>query len=70
MQEISNQWKRERGGRLLDEVYPVNDLREHVLQQHRKGECWCNPYIDECGAISHNALDEREKFEYGERKPS
>ncbi len=46
-------------------VVPLEDLREHVPQ-----DCWCCPTIDEDNIVIHNALDEREKFERGERKPS
>lgn len=46
-------------------VYPLNDLREHIIE----GECWCGAYDDD-GVIIHNALDGREKFETGERKRS
>ena len=46
-------------------VVPLEDLREHVLRN-----CWCSPTIDEDSIVIHNALDEREKFERGERKPS
>jgi hypothetical protein len=45
-------------------VMPVNDLREHV-----KTGCWCRPTDDE-GLIVHHSLDQRELYEYGERKPS
>lgn len=49
-------------------VVPVDDLREHELAP----SCWCTPLRDAIApkVISHNALDQREKFETGERKPS
>lgn len=54
-------------------VFPIDDLRPHVLTPH----CWCKPVLDEDNDGTepvflwvHNALDEREKFETGERKPS
>lgn len=47
-------------------VFPNHDLREHVTDG---SPCWCDPK-DEDGIVTHNALDEREKFETGERKPS
>jgi hypothetical protein len=46
-------------------VYPLDDLREHELSL----DCWCKPYDDE-GVIVHNSMDQREKYETGERKPS
>jgi len=49
---------------------PLEDSREHVVNTT---ECWCDPRVDEsflhC-VVVHNAHDEREKFETGERKPS
>jgi len=47
-------------------VLPVNDLRDHVESE----TCWCNPQTDELGVVVHNALDQRELYERGERKPS
>lgn len=46
-------------------VVPLNDLREHDLN----GSCWCKPTHDE-GVWVHHAMDGREAFETGERKPS
>jgi hypothetical protein len=43
---------------------PVDDLREH-----EPADCWCAPTVEDF-AVIHHALDEREKFEKGERKPS
>jgi hypothetical protein len=51
-------------------VYPVGDLREHETEGP---ECWCKPAIthDDGGEIvAHNALDQREKYESGELRPS
>lgn len=45
-------------------VYPINDLREHVTDGK---PCWCHPREDE-GVIVHNAMDQRELIETGERK--
>jgi len=46
-------------------VLPIDDLRAHQLSE----KCWCRPiFID--GIEVHNALDERDKFERGERKTS
>lgn len=43
-------------------VVPTNDLKEH-----KNGvECWCKPKV-EGSIIVHNAMDEREKYEKGER---
>lgn len=50
-------------------VVPLNDLREH--QTH--GSCWCKPTLDNTEAKPiwiHHAMDGREAFETGERKPS
>jgi hypothetical protein len=51
-------------------VYPVNDLREHDISGKT---CWCDPDVDTGvggTVVTHHSLDEREKFETGERKPS
>ena len=45
-------------------IVPVDDLREH-----EPASCWCSPTVDN-EVVIHHALDEREKFETGERKPS
>lgn len=45
-------------------ILPQNDLREH----EDKLSCWCYPLLTSEGVIIHNALDEREKYETGERK--
>jgi hypothetical protein len=47
-------------------VLPANDMREHQPTIH----CWCRPDVTEVGSIVHASMDEREKFETGERKPS
>lgn len=49
-------------------VMPVDDLREHCPAV----DCWCHPtQDDECpNVFVHHALDGREMFETGERKPS
>lgn len=46
-------------------VMPANDLREHV----GNCDCWCKPAIDG-SLVIHNAMDNREKYENGELKPS
>ncbi len=48
--------------------YPVDDLREHVLEG---GTCWCNPVpdADEPTVWVHNSMDGREKYETGELRP-
>lgn len=47
-------------------IIPVNDLREHDTEG---GTCWCCPEYDEDDDLYiHNSLDEREKYETGERK--
>ncbi len=48
-------------------VYPRNNLREHVINGD---DCWCRPetqYEGLCEAIIHNAMDQRELIETGER---
>lgn len=47
-------------------VYPIGDLRPHEADGK---QCWCHPTEDD-GVIVHNSMDEREKYETGERKPS
>lgn len=44
-------------------VMPIGDLREHKYSK----ECWCKPIYDE-EVYVHNSMDEREKYETGERK--
>jgi hypothetical protein len=45
-------------------VLPLSDLREHEVSL----ECWCGPVEDD-GVVVHNALDGREAYERGERRP-
>ena len=49
-------------------VFPVNDIRPHIDNEL----CWCKPVVDdeEPTVLIHNAMDGREAFETGERKPS
>jgi hypothetical protein len=61
------QWQRDYGGGRADQVHPIGDLREHITDGR---PCWCGATENEDGVIVHDALDEREKFETGERKPS
>lgn len=56
--------KEDNNGRV--HVVPANDMREH----EPSSKCWCSPEITEFGSIVHASMDEREKFETGERKPS
>ena len=51
----------------LNHVYPIKDLREHDTENGIN--CWCKPVLDEdYEVIVHNSMDEREKYETGERK--
>ena len=55
---------------IVHHVYPQNDLHEHETEGE---DCWCSPLVEYEGAgklVIHNSMDEREKFETGERKPS
>lgn len=46
-------------------VVPCNDLRAHV---EVGVACWCHPTVEvEDGVVVHNALDQRELVETGER---
>jgi hypothetical protein len=49
-------------------VMPTNDLRPHVSSP----DCWCKPTPDEKeeNMFIHHAMDERQKYETEERKPS
>lgn len=49
-------------------VIPLNDLRDHDCSRH----CWCKPaeHDETLGLFIHNALDQRERYETGELKPS
>ena len=49
-------------------VYPLNDLREHVIEGYGEN-CWCNIRVED-GIVIHTSMDGREKFETGERKVS
>jgi hypothetical protein len=51
--------------RVRQHVYPLGDLREHYASL----ECWCVPVEDD-GVVVHNALDGREAYERGERRPA
>lgn len=48
------------------EVVPMNDIREHVSGMR----CWCVPEVDEDNITVHQALDRRDDFMVGRRKPS
>lgn len=59
------------GGDDVVHVYPVGDLRDHVIDNH--GECWCGPTIQhepDGTLIIHNSLDGREEYETGKRSLS
>lgn len=47
-------------------VVPIDDLRPHELTIG----CWCKPLRDEENPdiVAHNALDQREAVERGERR--
>lgn len=45
-------------------VVPCNDLRSHV---EVGVECWCRPTVETDGVVVHNALDQRELVEQGDR---
>lgn len=49
-------------------VYPIGDLKEHVLE----GEvCWCQPTVDRDEVptiVVHNSMDGRERYETGQRE--
>lgn len=49
-------------------VLPINDLRDHKAAQ----ACYCRPHQDSDASKVwiHNSLDQRERFETWERKPS
>jgi hypothetical protein len=47
------------------EVSPRNDIKDHISGE----SCWCNPFMDG-NVLVHNAMDEREKYERGERQLS
>jgi hypothetical protein len=49
-----------------NEVVPMNDIREHVQGMR----CWCSPDVDESMTIIHNALDRRDDYMEGRRRPS
>jgi hypothetical protein len=49
--------------------FPIEDLKEHVLVVvNGKSLCWCHPEETDVGVWTHNALDQREKYETGELK--
>jgi hypothetical protein len=62
-------WRVDHGGGEPTHVYPENDLRPHVVDAADGIRCWCRPNIVD-DIIVHNAMDGREYFERGERKPS
>ena len=60
-------WAQASGGGLPTQVYPLDDLRDHVIDG---GPCWCRAEENIDGSIIHNSLDGRELFETGQRKLS
>ena len=57
---------------IIQHVYPVDDLREHVTSDHMGARCWCKPAEEEVNGgllVIHNSMDRREEYEQG-RKPS
>ena len=48
-------------------VVPVADMRVHETEFAL--DCWCGPQVNEQGVIIHNAMDGREAYERGEKKP-
>ncbi len=51
-------------------MYPTDDLRRHNTDG---AKCWCRPTVEgngEDAIIVHNAMDQRELYETGARKPS
>lgn len=59
----TDKWKVEPVGATATHVYPLNDLREHELNN----SCWCVPAVDEFEVCVHNSLDKREEFENGRK---
>jgi hypothetical protein len=52
---------------VIQHVYPVNDLREHVTDGGTC-ECWCRPEVEEVegnALVIHNSMDQRERYEPG-----
>jgi hypothetical protein len=48
------------------EVVPMNDIRPHITGM----TCWCRPEVDENHTTVHNALDRRDQYMDGTRRPS
>ena len=52
---------------IITHIVPVEDVREHECEP----TCWCRPEWDAEGRLYvHNAMDDREAYERGERKPN
>jgi len=60
-------WQIDHGAGELTQIWPLGDLRQHIVDG---SGCWCHPTIDDDGLVVHNALDGREAYERGERKPT
>lgn len=50
-------------------VYPLADLREHLVDEGAGVSCWCKPVRDAEveKVVVHNAMDERESYEQGRK---
>lgn len=48
------------------EYMPMNDIRDHTSGMR----CWCEPEVDETMAIVHRAIDRRDEYMEGRRRPS
>lgn len=59
--KVSEGWRVAPGPGGCVHVYPINDLRDHLID-----DCWCSP-ADDDGVIQHHSLDHREEYERGER---
>lgn len=52
---------------IITHIVPVEDVREHETEP----TCWCRPDWEAEGCMYvHHAMDEREAYERGERKPN
>lgn len=50
------------------EIIPLHNLKEHARYDSQT-HCWCQPQLID-GCIVHNAMDQCEFYERGERKPT
>lgn len=56
-------WGRLHGGGQPEEIWPIDDLKDHVLWP---GPCWCGATEDAEGVVMHDSMDQRERYESGE----